>query len=1101
LHNSTVMKKNVPLFLFCLLLGSFIDAQKLPAAIQWQKCLGGSKLEFSSRIVRSVDGGYLLACETLSNDGDVIAHTGSGNVWVVKFSNTGVIQWQRCFAINQSPLIANYGVLDLKNTPDGGYIIATTTLSNDSSFTGYHSKSDGLIVKLSGDGTPQWQKCYGGSQIDMASAIQSTSDGGYIFLGSTSSTDGDITGNHGSYDVWVVKINGLGIIQWQKCFGGTGVDISERGVNKGGSIIETSDKGFVFIANTQSSDGDVTGYHSGSSMDDAWIVKLDSAGNKLWQKCLGGSSTENGNDIIQLPNGNLVAVASAKSRDGDVIGNHGTGDIWVLTLDGQANLLWQRCLGGFADEYPAKIELTPDGNLLIGGAAASTDGDVIRPALGLAPDCWLVKLNTSGSILWQKTFGGSNWDEISDFSITDDEEIIFTAYLQSGNDGDVIGSHISTSDNHATGDVWIVKTGNSNTIKGSVFIDLDNNGIKDGNDPWVKSALIKSEKPGFGWESAVTNGTFTNKVDTGTFVSTVILPTPYYSVLPVSKQSFFASFFNTDSISFYLVPIPGKRDYRVNMVPITPARPGFLAGYKINYENAGTDTLTNKSVQLIKDHRSSFYQSSPVPSSISGDTLRWKLAALLPTDTTSISITFLNSSHNNRDTLQFLASIDTTGDLVPSDNLSLLRQRVTGSYDPNDKQESAAGFITARDIASDKRLVYTIRFQNTGNDTAFNITVKDTLDAKTDWNSIEMIGASHPYHLNIKEGNKLSWSFANIKLVDSVRNEPTSHGYIVYSIKPKPALQTGDSISNSASIYFDFNPGVKTNTAITRMVSVPLPPHPDIAGQRTSYCANRGLQEIKINNLPAFGSDITASAKLDGVNQTIAADSTISFNVSAIGTGTHQLLILFSNGIVNDSLKITFNITAAATPDVNLSSNITTVTNLTDLVTITATNAAGGGTAPKYTFAKDKAISTILQAESSSNTFTMQPNTLTVGSNWMYVRMKTSDSCFTTQTNIDSIDIERSAVTGLTDIDFPGQLINVYPNPFNNVININGLNAAKTYTVIIANAPGQKVYNRQIANSNTLSINNGHLQAGRYWLSIYDVKKHSLLGTIPLIKE
>src|SRR6185436_13012980 len=106
-------------------------------------------------------------------------------------------------------------------------------------------------------------------------------------------------------------------------------------------------------------------------------------------------------------------------------------------------------------------------------------------------------------------------------------------------------------------------------------------------------------------------------------------------------------------------------------------------------------------------------------------------------------------------------------------------------------------------------------FQNTGNDTAFNISVHDTLDSKLDWASIEMVTASHPYRLSITNGNQMNWKFDNILLVDSIHNEPKSHGYIVYRIKPKPTVQINDVIANSASIYFDFNSPVQTNTQLT----------------------------------------------------------------------------------------------------------------------------------------------------------------------------------------------------------------------------------------------------------------------------------------------
>jgi hypothetical protein len=119
--------------------------------------------------------------------------------------------------------------------------------------------------------------------------------------------------------------------------------------------------------------------------------------------------------------------------------------------------------------------------------------------------------------------------------------------------------------------------------------------------------------------------------------------------------------------------------------------------------------------------------------------------------------------------------------------------------------------------------LYTVRFQNTGTDTAFNIVVRDTLDSKVDWNTLEMVSASHNYQLNIKEGNKLTWTFDNIQLPDSNINEAASNGYIIYRIKPKTSLLPGDTIINTASIYFDFNLPVQTNTEKTVVESSLLP--------------------------------------------------------------------------------------------------------------------------------------------------------------------------------------------------------------------------------------------------------------------------------------
>ena len=1110
-----IMKKNYCFLALLLIFAHTLTAQPEPI-IQWQKCLGGSQNDYTGRIVRSADGGYVVASITTSQDGDVIPHTGNLNIWVVKFSNTGSIIWQKCLAGGGAAIGGGSTMnfcLDIKNTPDGGYVLASTTNSN-AAFAGYHAGLDALIIKLSRDGTPQWQRCYGGSQIDAASAIQTTTDGGYIFLGETSSSDGDVLGLHGGMDIWAVKIDKAGNIQWQKCLGGSADDYTAfKSFSNGGGIQQTTDKGYILIGSTSSTNGDVSGAHgSAGYINDIWVVKLDSAGNKLWQKTLGGTQIDEGNDIVQAPDGNYMALATTLSSDGDVTNNHRSGspDIWMIKLSEQGSIIWQKCFGGSGPvgERAIRIKNSLDGNFIIGGAAGSDDGDVSgvhRSPTGFqVQDAWLVKVNNTGDMLWQKAFGGFNIDDVSDFCQTEDNEIAFTAYTMSGSDGDIIGSHNPTNIQSQTLDVWVVKTGSINTIKGSVFIDYNGNGLKDGNDSWVKNALVKSEKAGYNWQSFVNNGVFSNKVDTGTFVTGLILHKPYYNVIPLSKQTTFTAFFTTDSIGFSLSPIPNKKDYLLNLLPITPLRPGFYSSYKIKLENQGTDTLTDKTVQLVKDSRAVFQYSTPLPASVSGDTITWNVTTLLPSDSGSINITFLNSSSEIHigDTLKFVAGIDTTGDLATSDNVSVLRQVVTGGYDPNDKQENAGGFITPDDLKTAFNFTYTIRFQNTGNDTAFNIIIRDTLDANTDWSSIKMIDASHPYRLSIKNDRYSTWQFNNINRVDSMHNEPLSHGYITYSIRPKSTLVLGDSIRNSASIYFDFNSPVKTNTQLTIVKqAIPAPAIPVVTGIQTGYCSIKGPQKGKIANLPLPGSETTAIVKLDAAVLPVGADSSFSFNASAMAAGAHVLVITFTNNSGSKATTIHFSIVQAVMPAVQLSASTGNVTNLTDPVVITAANAAGGGVSPTFSFAKDRGFSNILQAESSSNTLTIQPNTLTVGSNWVFVKMKTSDTCYIAKTGIDSITIERSAVTGLIDLDFPGQVINIYPNPFSNSIQITGLNAGKTYSITISNAAGQSVHRQQVSNSSRVTITKSGLQTGKYWLSMYDYKKHLLIGTVALIKE
>ncbi len=169
-----------------------------------------------------------------------------------------------------------------------------------------------------------WQKCLGGSSLDDVLSIQQTSDGGYIVAGYTGSDDGDVSGKHGDLDFWVVKLSSTGSLQWQKCLGGSSLDDAR-------SIQQTSDGGYVVAGYAYSNDGDVSGNHGNAA--DFWVVKLSSTGSLQWQKCLGGSGDDGVGSIQQTSDGGYIVAGSTNSNDGDVSGNHGDLDFWVVKLD------------------------------------------------------------------------------------------------------------------------------------------------------------------------------------------------------------------------------------------------------------------------------------------------------------------------------------------------------------------------------------------------------------------------------------------------------------------------------------------------------------------------------------------------------------------------------------------------------------------------------------------------------------------------------------------------------------------------------------------------------------------------------------------------
>jgi hypothetical protein len=202
-------------------------------------------------------------------------------------------------------------------------------MSYDGNVSGNHSLgSDVWIVKLDNSGNLQWQKCLGGIKSEANNSIKQLNDGGYVIAAVTTSNNGDVTGNHdttGQYaDYWIVRLDSSGNIKWQKCLGGTNNDAAT-------SVDLTNDGGFIITGVTFSNDGDVSGNHS-ANYEDYWVVKIDSSGNLQWQKCLGGTATDECYAVTQTNDGGFVVAGWSSSNDGDVVGNHNSTDMWVVKL-------------------------------------------------------------------------------------------------------------------------------------------------------------------------------------------------------------------------------------------------------------------------------------------------------------------------------------------------------------------------------------------------------------------------------------------------------------------------------------------------------------------------------------------------------------------------------------------------------------------------------------------------------------------------------------------------------------------------------------------------------------------------------------------------
>jgi hypothetical protein len=420
-----------------LIIGLAISLTAQPS-IQWHRTFGGTNFDQGNCIIQTKDGGYLLAAQTRSTNGDGIGNNGWHDFLLIKMDAAGNTLWKKLYGGSFSELPN-----DLVQTKDGGYIIAGSTGSGDGDVIGYHEGSfDAWVVKLDSMGNMEWNRAYGGSEWEHAYSIEQTSDGGYIFAGVAASTDGDVTDIYGGWDSWVVKIDPIGNIEWQQTLGGTYEDYAS-------TVLQADDGGYLIAGETWSYDGDVS-HNNGNT--DCWLVKLSPNGAVEWDRSFGGLGSDDVRDIIKTRAGGYAFLSFTFSHNsGDVTGHYGQTDYWLVNISNTGELLWQKCFGGGIEDRGRSLIQTEDGGFVMFGDSESEDGLVSNP-LGSA-DFWLVKTDSTGNLLWEKSYGGTMGDIGLGFSPTLDNGFVLTGFTWSTN-GDLAGIT-----NKGLGDIWVVKLG------------------------------------------------------------------------------------------------------------------------------------------------------------------------------------------------------------------------------------------------------------------------------------------------------------------------------------------------------------------------------------------------------------------------------------------------------------------------------------------------------------------------------------------------------------------------------------------------------------------------------------------------------------------
>ncbi|HEX9980782.1 MAG TPA: T9SS type A sorting domain-containing protein [Flavobacterium sp.] len=437
------------ILLIIVLFSPFTVAFAQAPSILWQRVAEGINQETGHVAIATTDGGFISAGRSMSTNGGFAGNHGDFDVVVIKYDSEGNELWQKMLGGSERDL-----VVDGVATADAGCVLVGRTESNNGDMTGNHGGYDGFILKLDSTGTVQWTRIIGGSQSDFTDSIEQTPEGGYLVGLSTSSTDGDAFPTAGpSPRALTMRLNSSGATTWQ------GFQDLNNYFAESIAVSQSTDGGCITVFPKSQTMPYINGSTSTYYLD-IYAVKYDAAGNLVWSRFYGGIFQDTPVDVQATADGGFIILGDSSSNDRDVSGHHGPAgmsdgsspDLWVVKLDAAGDIAWQKSLGGTSIENPDGIKQTADGGYILTGTTYSYNGDVTGNHgswFNAAPDVWVVKLSAAGAIQWTRCYGGTSYEYGGGMAVAPDNGYIISG-MSSSIDGDLDATY-------GNGDMWTLR--------------------------------------------------------------------------------------------------------------------------------------------------------------------------------------------------------------------------------------------------------------------------------------------------------------------------------------------------------------------------------------------------------------------------------------------------------------------------------------------------------------------------------------------------------------------------------------------------------------------------------------------------------------------